>query len=85
MPWQSEVLANSQGGVLMALLDNGVPMATESLLSCLTSLPTVLRLVRADPVPLSTASNVEDVGVEGPCSLSAPYLLTSGCLGHPRC
>ena len=46
----------------MALLDNGVPVAAESLLSSLTSLPTVLWLVRAHSVPLSTGPDVEDVG-----------------------
>ena len=62
MPWQSEVLPNSQCGIVMALLDNGVPVAAESLLSSLTSLPTVLWLVRAHSVPLGTGPDVEDVG-----------------------
>ena len=55
------MLAHWEVGLVMAGLNNSVPVPHKPLLSSLASLPRALRLVWLSSVPLPTSPNVEDV------------------------
>ena len=58
----SEMLAHWEVGLVMAGLNNSVPVPHKPLLSSFASLPTILRIVRAGPVTLLAGPYVDDVG-----------------------
>ena len=61
MTCTTEMFTHRQAGMLLASLHHTVPVATESLLSTLPGLTTILWLTGAGPVTLGAGSNVEQI------------------------
>ena len=71
------MLPNRLGGVDVALLCDGVPVACEPLLCRFPSFPTVLRVVRASSTTLRASKNINDVSRgAGYCSSDGKLLAT---------
>ena len=61
MTCTTEMFTHRQAGMLVASLHHTVPVATESLLSTLTGLTTILWLTGAGPVTLGAGYNEEQI------------------------